>query len=287
MEDTVLANICQLLSYPARRKPLVALLDSLNLLRGGFYNSQLPASERDSAIDLADEGGSIVSDAKTLLETLPPEADTDTEERDLDLRYSIDDQLSSDSTERSMLEVTALHLAASMGLARVAAIVLGEVPNIDAVDESGKSGLAVAIERGFGKAVELLMNSGASVDLNTEHGQSVFLFICENHWEGAAATIAQRSASGCSEKQNHEDQSSQYARLLLAAFHGHMELLDELISSELNTASSNTNPLNNNALFLAIERGASGRCQKASTRRHSHRYGGCEGLYCSAQSCAA
>ena len=58
---------------------------------------------------------------------------------------------------KKLPEVTALYLAASMGLVKVASMLLNAVPNIDAVDGSGKTVLAVAIERGFEKAVELLV----------------------------------------------------------------------------------------------------------------------------------
>ena len=67
-------------------------------------------------------------------------------------------------------EATALHLAASMGLAKVASMLLKQTPNIDAVDETGKTTLSVAIERGFEKAVQFLVNSGACVDLRLHHG---------------------------------------------------------------------------------------------------------------------
>ena len=45
-------------------------------------------------------------------------------------------------------EVTALHLSASMGLAKVAAMLLKGTPNIDAVDETGNMALTPAIDRG-------------------------------------------------------------------------------------------------------------------------------------------
>ncbi len=57
-----------------------------------------------------------------------------------------------------------------MGLAKVASMLLKQTPNIDAVDETGKTTLAVAIERGFEKAVQFLVNSGACVDLRLHHG---------------------------------------------------------------------------------------------------------------------
>ncbi len=49
-------------------------------------------------------------------------------------------------------------------------MLLKQTPNIDAVDETGKTTLAVAIERGFEKAVQFLVNSGACVDLRLHHG---------------------------------------------------------------------------------------------------------------------
>lgn len=53
-----------------------------------------------------------------------------------------------------------------MGLARVASILLKGNPNIDAIDETGKTALEVAMERGFEKAVEFLVSSGAAVNFS-------------------------------------------------------------------------------------------------------------------------
>ena len=66
-----------------------------------------------------------------------------------------------------------------MGLAKIASLLLKETTNIDAVDETDKTALALALERGFEKAVELLINSGACVDLRHDHGQGVLVLVSE------------------------------------------------------------------------------------------------------------
>ncbi len=89
-------------------------------------------------------------------------------------------------------EVTALHLAASMGLAKVAAMLVKETSNIDAMDETGTA-LAVAMERGFEEAAELLVNNGAGVDLRHHHGQQVLLLVTERGWDAAAEVICSKA----------------------------------------------------------------------------------------------
>ncbi|KAM7210235.1 hypothetical protein V8F06_014387 [Rhypophila decipiens] len=46
-----------------------------------------------------------------------------------------------------------------------ASMLLKEAPDIDALDDSGRTALSVAIERGFEKAVEFLIDCGALVNL--------------------------------------------------------------------------------------------------------------------------
>lgn len=89
---------------------------------------------------------------------------TETEENELD-------SLKTQIEAGRIPEVTALHLAASMGLAKVAALLMKDNPNINAVDETGSTALAVAMERVFEKAVDFLVNSGARVDLEHDHGR--------------------------------------------------------------------------------------------------------------------
>ena len=69
------------------------------------------------------------------------------------------------SQTTTILKVTALYLAALIGLAKVALIILKETSNIDTINETGKIALAVIIERGFKKVVEFLVNSSTRVNL--------------------------------------------------------------------------------------------------------------------------
>ena len=80
-----------------------------------------------------------------------------------------------------------------MGLVRIASSLLKETTNIDAVDETGKTALALALERGFEKAVQFLLNSGACVDLPHKHGRAVLLLVTERGWYNAGNTIVENA----------------------------------------------------------------------------------------------
>jgi len=82
-----------------------------------------------------------------------------------------------------------------MGLARVAAMLLSDCQNIDALDGTGKTALEVAIEKGFENAVDFLINNGANVDLEKEHGQTVLLLALEKKWNKVAQAIVSKSRS--------------------------------------------------------------------------------------------
>ncbi|KAL8760998.1 MAG: hypothetical protein Q9184_002850 [Pyrenodesmia sp. 2 TL-2023] len=80
-----------------------------------------------------------------------------------------------------------------MWLAKIASLLLKEMTNINAVDETGKTALALALERGFEKAVEFLINSGACVDLRHDHGRGMLLLITERGWFNAGNTIMEKA----------------------------------------------------------------------------------------------
>lgn len=65
LELPVLETICQLLSHPDKRRPLLSLLDSLDLIRSGFYSVKKPAipgqhdmMHKEAARSLADQPNS-------------------------------------------------------------------------------------------------------------------------------------------------------------------------------------------------------------------------------------
>ena len=99
-------------------------------------------------------------------------------------------------------EVTALHLAVSMGLAKIASLLLKEMTNIDAGDETGKTALTLALKRGFKKAVEFLVNSGACVDLHHDHGQGVLLLVIERDCCLADDSIVTRARATVDEEES-------------------------------------------------------------------------------------
>ena len=284
LETSVLEVICNLLSHPDKRKPLLSLLDSLNLIRSGFYSGMPPdtvvkdattgeeviskcqspvqseqtivvqdESDNGKKEDADEPAGSTISRASTACETinavLAQLDDAKENEHVADGEGSV---FSRDHMPTRLPEVTALHLAASMGLAKVASMLLKEVPNIDAVDETGKTALAVAMDRGFEKAVEFLVNSGACVNLDSDHGQSIFLLMAESNWQKVADIVALNARKAICKEDTCR--TSTHLQLLLVAYYGEDEVFQSLISLgrlELNAKDSKVGSI---ALFLAVER---------------------------------
>ena len=216
LEQSILEAVYQLLSSSGQRKTLLSLLDGLDLIKSGFYSS---SSETPPEDDPAETVG-----IDTLAVTEPEFAGSQT---------------------TTILEVTALHLAASMGLAKVASMILKETPNIDAVDETGKTALAVAIERGFEKAVEFLVNSGARVDLHEPHGQQVFLLLAEKRWTVVADIVAERAKAAVTAK-------ALDVSLLISAYSGDVAGASHfLVQGSGDKDNQHAGAL---ALFIAVER---------------------------------
>lgn len=257
LEPSILQVICQLLSHPDKRKPLLSLLDGLDLIKAGFYSS------RDQELLTEDTASTLVEDTSNLSieeKSIPSTRNAEAEKKEAvlsSIQNTIDetdgDEAWDTRVKRNyMPEVTALHLAASMGLAKVASMLLNEVPNIDAVDQSGKTALALAMERGFEKAVEFLVNSGASVDLGSEHGQGVLLLITENDWDKVVETIAMRTRTVLLDGTTN---TSQFAiQLLLAAYYGECTAIQRLVNEGDIDIRGASRAVGATALFLAVER---------------------------------
>lgn len=242
LENSIIETICQLLSHPGKRKPLLALLDSLDMIRSGFYSGiEALSSHGENALDI-----DIGSQVETLVDSATEMSENTSQD--------ITEELVATQNEPSRVpEVTALHLAASMGLAKVAAILLNETPNIDAVDESGNTALAVAMERGFEKAVEFLVNSGASVDLRDHHGQNVLLLVTERDWDSVAEVVARKAKETLSENCQSAEQDS--VKILLAAYYGDTESTQQVIAQGRVNLKFQERNLGSFALFIAVERG--------------------------------
>ncbi|KAL8906512.1 MAG: hypothetical protein Q9207_001998 [Kuettlingeria erythrocarpa] len=251
LESSILESICRLLSHPAKRKPLLALLDSLDMIKAGFYSSGKAALDHqlhaiteqadDMHFDsLLDSINDISADAS--------QATSD----DLESEITVEEPQSS-----RVPEVTALHIAASMGLAKVASMLVNERADIDAVDETGKTALALAMERGFEKAVGFLVNSGACVDLTHSHGQAVLLLVTERHWDAVAEIILQKAQASILETKPGSDDDNVrrcHVELMLAAYYGddqNIIPLVEQVDLKLYPAHSQ---MGANALFVAVER---------------------------------
>ncbi len=187
LESSILESICHLLSHPGKRKPLLALLDSLDMIKAGFYSSGAAALDFQlhSITEQADD-----MHFDSLLDSIN-DISADASQAAFDDRES---EITVVEPQSSRIpEVTSLHIAASMGLAKVASMLIKERADIDAVDETGKTALALAMERGFEKAVGFLVNSGACVDLTHSHGQAVLLLVAERRWDAVAEIILQKA----------------------------------------------------------------------------------------------
>lgn len=126
-------------------------------------------------------------------------------------------------------------------------MLLKENVNIDAVDETGKTALALAMDRGFEKAVEFLLTSGANVDLRQDHGRSIFLLIAERNWHKASDIIAEKAQLA---SEVFEGEERRFADFLLAVYHG-----DTLRAKSIAAIVIETKPrIAKMALLLAVER---------------------------------
>ena len=246
LELSTLDTICLLLSHPDKRKPLLSLLDGLDLIKSGYYSSA--SLEIDSVEKGSNFGGEIAADGVTTMKRLSNERPSLHQMKDNDIN-SWETRLRSSRIP----EVTALHLAASMGLAKVASMLLKESPDIDAKDETGKTALSVAMERGFEKAVEFLVDSGANVDLWNEHGRGVLLLIAERDWHKVGEVIVHRTKEKIKKYGSRVGQGQ--VQLLLAAYSGDYKEIQRLVNEDDINLRNKDSSIGATALFVAVERG--------------------------------
>lgn len=279
LEPCILEVIGRLLSHPDKRKPLISLLDGLDLIRSGFYSGEMPQNVSETT-EIPDEAtGANAMSPSAEKQSFAEHVAIGVAETDVSSEFSTAATLSSVSelvhvtseefakidldaesqlwqsraSVNRMPEVTALHLAASMGLAKVASLLIRESGDIDAVDNTGKTALALAMERGFERAVEFLINSGASVDLSSGHGQGIFLLVTERNWSTVAGIIAHKTRSkydpdtACDLQQNA-------AQILLAAYDGNCQEIGSLIKDASPGLEVRSSDFGATALFIAVER---------------------------------
>ncbi|KAL8876945.1 MAG: hypothetical protein Q9198_004945 [Flavoplaca austrocitrina] len=263
LEPSILDMICNLLSHPDKRKPLLSLLDGLDLIQAGFYSKGRPLTRAQTEALIE---SSIDTEMPTLLDSV-------LEIGDSDVSSTTDSQASTGSNASTLLgdrvedeevwetkikssrvpEVTALHLAASMGLAKIASLLLKETTNIDAVDETGKTALALALERGFEKAVEFLLNSGACVDLRHDHGRGVLLLITERGWHNAGNIIIEQARLTAEEEAPGRAQARMF--FLIATYENDLSELECLAAKGELELGFKDSDISAAALILAVEKG--------------------------------
>lgn len=263
LEPSILDMFCNFLSHPDKRQPLLSLLDGLDLIQTGFYSKGKPVTRKntEALIDV-----SVETEIPTLFDSV-------LENERLDTSYTISSRtITGSDTDTSIgdqpkdgefwetkikssrvPEVTALHLAASIGLAKIASLLLKETTNIDVVDETGKTALALALEQGFEKAVEFLLNSGACVDLRHEHGRGVLLLITERGWYNAGNTIVENARLTADEESPGRSQDR--INFLLAAYGNDIGELTRLGARDELQLKSMDRDISAAALVLAVEKG--------------------------------
>ena len=261
LAPTILEAICRLLADPAKRKPLLTLLDGLDLIRCGYYSAQ--SAEADpiaQTLTLPSFDDDIMASANKLtlslgsesldLEKVSLRTRSDSMTTDSTLTEEVADTWQAKMRSGRIPEVTALHLAASMGLARVASMLLKETPNIDAVDETGKTALTVAMERGFEKAVEFLINGGALVNLHDDHGRMILLLIAEKDWNNAGDILVSKIQAQLDVENTVDPQ----LRFILATYRGDVDQVAMLARKGAMNLGGDATALGELALFLAVER---------------------------------
>ncbi|MCJ1244382.1 hypothetical protein MMC30_001580 [Trapelia coarctata] len=236
---------------------LVQRFPLASLIQSGFYSSSKSASQIKDEAATYDAENELRTLFDSAVDILDQSSSTSTVTGD-----SMDSvtQSGSEASESALWEakmgatripeVTALHLAASMGLAKIASMLLSDTPNIDAVDETGKTALVVAMERGFEKAVEFLLNSGACVDLRHNHGRAVLLLVVERSWQTAGKIIVEKARSGLLD--DDDTGIGERLRFLLAAYEGDIDQVQKLAETKSNPRSQ-ANDIGATALFVAVE----------------------------------
>lgn len=264
LEPIILEGIGRLFSHPDKRKPLLSLLDGLDLIKSGFYSKNMPQDDPEVTGNTYPSDEEQESTEQTLSEATDEDAPSIAERSGFSTAATLSDSSGQDNEMNAqawasrtavsrMPEVTALHLAVSMGLAKVASLLIKESGHIDAVDDTGKTALALAMERGFERAVEFLVNSGASVDLCSRHGQGIFLLVTERNWATVAEVIAHKTRSSFNAT-NRNDLHQNAARLMLAAYDGDHREITNLIKTESLELDHQHSDVGATALFITVER---------------------------------
>ncbi|KAL8684464.1 MAG: hypothetical protein Q9224_006336, partial [Gallowayella concinna] len=112
--------------------------------------------------------------------------------------------------------------------------------------------LALALERGFEKAVEFLLNSGACVDLRHDHGRGVLLLMTERGWHHAGSILVEKTRLTAKEEGPGRAQDRLY--FLLAAYKNDIGEAIRLAAKDGLQLGSTDRDISAAALFLAVEK---------------------------------
>ena len=229
LQPQVLEALLQLLADPEKRKPFLRLHQRFQTIPSKVI---LPIEQETSAAVESDNNDSSV---------------------DIPMSTSYNTKVESHSgcstaTTDMMVEVTALHLAASMGLTRVASMLLRNECDVNVTDQTGKTALNVAMDRGFEKASEFLVAKGARINICEEGGQKVLLGVAERDWKDLGSEICRNCV--------RLNQESISAQLLSAVYAGNHFEVKEVTTRSAMDFKGKDRQLGENALFIATEIGA-------------------------------
>ncbi|MCJ1429598.1 hypothetical protein MMC29_007513 [Sticta canariensis] len=121
------------------------------------------------------------------------------------------------------------------------------------LDETGNTALAVTMERGFEKAVEFLVNSGACVDLTQHPGQEMLLLVADGNWDSVAQVIADKANVERLEVVPSAAQNQ--TQLVLAAYYGDDKEIQIVIKQANVDRKVKDCDVGTVAFFVAVERG--------------------------------
>ena len=250
-EPHIVDIVCSLLSHPDKQKPLLSLLDGLDLIQAGFYSKDKPKARGNTeALVDADCETEMPALLDSMLKIELP--DTPSTRGSPTITASDTDKVIGDRAEHEEFwetkirtsrtpELTALELTASMEFAKIASLPLK--------DETRRTTLALALQRGFEKAVELVLNNGAWVDLQSEHGRGVLLLMTERGWYNAGNTIIENARLAA--KEEAPGRAQDRIHFLVAAYNGNIKELT-LDAQQLKLMNRNIGAA---ALLLAVAKG--------------------------------
>ena len=151
------------------------------------------------------------------------------------------------------LNVTGLHIAATLGLTVLTKALLAKHYEIDATDGWGRTALLIALRSGHEdseKVVNLLLDAGAFVDLTELSGQNVLILAAEKDYENLGSRILSEAGAD-----NLDWGKNPHVALLGAVYHGQDSRVMEILEKSNLKLKGEDKEFAVTALMLGVERG--------------------------------